>query len=106
MQLSPIASYHLRKLLRRHCDRLQPLTSSDISPENDVSDVSLEDAWKMIGQGSSETNSVAQKLESLVSLHQALEKQGSIYSQDLASVENTIFNMLGFQISSEAPCNI
>ncbi|NER00430.1 MAG: hypothetical protein F6K30_27660 [Cyanothece sp. SIO2G6] len=109
MHLSPITSYHLQRLFRQHCDRLQPLINSHVLP-NDYSaeanvEATLEAAWQALSQRQSEMNSVIQKLESLVSMHQALEKQGTMYSRDLASVERTIFNVLGFQIA-DISCNV
>ncbi|MEB3233047.1 MAG: hypothetical protein VKJ64_18730 [Leptolyngbyaceae bacterium] len=99
MQLSPITSYHLRKLFRQHCDRLQPLVQANITPHDHLIEANFEAAWQLLCQQQPEMGSIVQKLESLVSMHQALEKQGTIYSQDLASLERTIFNVLGFQIA-------
>ena len=100
MQLSPITSYYLRKLMRQRSDRLQPVSSLDSGLQMNRADTNLDTALKSLFQNQSEVGQIAQKLEGLVSLHQALEKQGTIYSKDLASVEETIFQMLGFQLSS------
>lgn len=100
MQLSPITSYYLRKLMRQRSDRLQPVSMTDSDILGSKVDTNLDAALDSIYQDRTELSHITQKLEGLVSLHQALEKQGSIYSKDLASVEETIFQMLGFQLSS------
>lgn len=100
MQLSPITSYYLRKLMRQRSDRLQPVSSFDTELSSNRSDTNLDKALQSLCQNHSEISHITQKLEGLVSLHQALEKQGTIYSKDLASVEESIFQMLGFQLSS------
>lgn len=100
MQLSPITSYYLRKLLRQRSDRLQPVSTADADTFGRKVDTNLDAALDSIYQDHTELSHITQKLEGLVSLHQALEKQGTIYSKDLDSVEETIFQMLGFQLSS------
>ena len=100
MQLSPITSYYLRKLMRQRSDRLQPVSSIAAEFTGNRADNNLDTALQSLSQEHSELGHITQKLEGLVSLHQALEKQGTIYSKDLASVEETIFQMLGFQLSS------
>ena len=100
MQLSPITSYYLRKLMRQRSDRLQPVSTFGSESTSNRADASLDTALRSLCKEHSEVGQIAQKLEGLVSLHQALEKQGTIYSKDLASVEETIFQMLGFQLSS------
>lgn len=100
MQLSPITSYYLRKLMRQRGDRLQPVSASNAEIKRNSSDTNLDTALHFLYGEQSEVGHITQKLEGLVSLHQALDKQGSIYSKDLASVEETIFQMLGFQLSS------
>lgn len=99
MQLSPITSYYLRKLMRQRGDRLQPVSSFDSDLSRHRADNNLDTALQSLSQSHAEVGHIAQKLEGLVSLHQALEKQGTIYSKDLASVEETIFQVLGFQLS-------
>ncbi|NET49357.1 MAG: hypothetical protein F6K09_11650 [Merismopedia sp. SIO2A8] len=103
MQLSPITSYHLRKLLRQRSDRLQPLATIAFSQPPQYTDASLDAVWQNLCQQQSEVGVIVQKLEGLVSLHQALEKQGSMYSKDLASVEETIFQTLGFRMANDMP---
>ncbi|MEM9217744.1 MAG: hypothetical protein AAGD25_25820 [Cyanobacteria bacterium P01_F01_bin.150] len=100
MQLSPITSYYLRKLMRQKGDRLQPVSSTNSELFVGRTDTNLDVALQSLSQNHAEIGHITQKLEGLVSLHQALEKQGTIYSKDLASVEETIFQMLGFQLSS------
>lgn len=100
MQLSPITSYYLRKLMRQRSDRLQPVSAFDTDGPSNRADTNLDKALQSLSKNHSEISHITQKLEGLVSLHQALEKQGTIYSKDLASVEESIFQMLGFQLSS------
>ncbi|MGK7888138.1 MAG: hypothetical protein AB4042_02315 [Leptolyngbyaceae cyanobacterium] len=99
MQLSPITSYYLQKLFRQHCDRLRPLMQPNLSAPECAVEANWDTAWKRLCQQQSEMNSITQRLERLVSMHQALEKQGSMYSNDLVSLERNIFNVLGFQIA-------
>lgn len=85
--------------MRQRGDRLQPVSSFDSDLPRHRADNNLDTALQSLSQSHAEVGHIAQKLEGLVSLHQALEKQGTIYSKDLASVEETIFQVLGFQLS-------
>lgn len=97
MQLSPVTSYYLRKLLRQRSDRLQG-TAHTCDPSPQRASPNLDKVLGFLCQKHTESGHIAQKLEGLVSIHQELEKQGNIYSKDLASVEDSIFRVLGFEL--------
>ncbi|MBD1844905.1 hypothetical protein H6F89_16180 [Cyanobacteria bacterium FACHB-63] len=102
MSLSPIAQYHIRKLLRQN---LEYLDRSFVSTSNcfNLSDDKLDRIVQKLPLASPENRSLKiQELELLTKLYRQLE-QNPANATALIEIKRRIFQTLGFEIRSTAP---
>jgi hypothetical protein len=96
MRLSPLTAYYLRKLLRQRSDAFQFVAVSGSALQADPL-ADLDRVIESLYSQEAEIFSTVQMLETLVNSHRSLANQATLYARDLASVENQIFRLLGFQ---------
>ncbi len=96
MQLSPLTSYYVRKLLRQNTQNLKWIVHPGAGIQAD-SLSNLDDVLSSLYLEEAEIRAVICSLEKLIAYHQVLVVQGSHYSQELLQTEKTIFWLLGFK---------
>jgi DNA-binding response OmpR family regulator/class 3 adenylate cyclase len=97
LQLSPMVTYYLRKLLRQNLDRLKFIVASGAGLKADP----LADINQVITSlylDESEIKGTLQKLESLTVYHQKIASQEAKNHKELAEIEEEIFWLLGFKL--------
>lgn len=101
MSLSPIAQYHIRKLLRQN---LEYLDRSFVSTSNcfNLSDDKLDRIVQKLPLASGNRSLKIQELELLTKLYQQLE-QNPANATALMEIKRRIFQTLGFEIKNTTP---
>ncbi|MEB3358320.1 MAG: hypothetical protein VKK04_16465 [Synechococcales bacterium] len=97
MLLSPTASYYLRRILRKNCDRLQFVAA----PNAAIKAHALADLDRVVQSLYLDEEEVAARvhqLENLIQVHQMLAEQGSMYLQHQLEIEGRILWILGFKL--------
>jgi hypothetical protein len=96
MQLSPLTSYYIRKLLRQQIHHLIWVVAPGAALQADAL-ADLDQVLRSLYLEESEIKKVVKQLETLISYHQALASQQMVHAQELAKIERTIFWLLGFK---------
>ncbi len=97
LQLSPMVTYYLRKLLRQNLDRLKFIVASGAGLKADpLADINQ--VIRSLYLDESEIKGNLQKLESLTVYHQKMASQEAKNHKELADIEEEIFWLLGFKL--------
>jgi hypothetical protein len=96
MQLTPLTAYYIRKLLRLRSSKLKFVVAPGAAFEADtLADLNV--VLKSLYLEDLEVNAVIQELETLVNIHQHLISECAIYANELTTVEQKMFWLLGFK---------
>ncbi len=102
MKLSPLAHYHLRKILYRHADNLECVLIEGAGlcahAEADLNEV-----LQSLYLEEDEIEAMAEELETLTRMHQTLWNENTTQSETLMKLEQQIFWILGLKQKPENP---
>ena len=101
MLVSPITSYYIRKIISQKRAFLKSVVVANAALEaHALSDINA--VIDSLYPDFDEAFAVAQKLESLTSIHQSLMPNKEIYMHNLLTVEQEICWLLGFKYTPKA----
>ncbi len=96
MNISPTASYYIRRLLRQYVDHLKWIVHPRAGIQPD-SVGNIDAVIRSLYLDESEIHSIIVNLEKLVAYHQALVAQSVVYEDEVAKTEEKMFWLLGFK---------
>lgn len=96
MQLTPLTAYYIRKLLHLQSSKLKFVVAPGAAFKADIL-ADLNAVIKSLYLEEPEVDAVIQELEKLANIHQHLMSKRTTYADELSTIEQKMFWLLGFK---------